>query len=175
MVSGAIEKRKDRGNVFLFIVLAILVVVIVGLVMAIIIANNKDGDSGSTPGYEATTEQIEKAETLQEIRQKVAEAASWEEYINDKISEYKGTDYEMELVAMKANRLVFEGRVAEALEILDAIDADSLSGYDKIQYYLAMMEANRGAGDTTAVEEYTKLMEETRDKYYEGIEGAGGE
>ena len=112
---------------------------------------------------------------MQEIRERVASVDSWEEYIDKKISEYEGKDEEIEVKNIKVYRLVFEGRIAEALEILDAIDVNSLSEYNKIQYYLAMAEVSRNSGDTVGEERYMKLMEEVRDNYYANSEGAGGE
>ncbi|MBR3332157.1 hypothetical protein IKG28_00790 [Candidatus Saccharibacteria bacterium] len=175
MVSDA-RRRKGNSNAFWFVFLGVLSVAIVVLTAVIIIKTvNKNNTSEQAPEYEATSEQIERTETLQEIRERVASADSWEEYIDKKISEYEGKDEEIEVKNIKVYRLVFEGRIAEALEILDAIDVDNLSEYNKIQYYLAMAEVSRSSGDTVGEERYMKLMEEVRDNYYASSEGAGGE
>ena len=173
MVSDA-RKRNDSGRLFWTAILGVLVITIIGLVVAIII-KAIGGDKPTEPlNYEATQEQIERAETMQEIRNTVANIDSWEVYIDKKIAEYKGKEEEMEVISIKGYRLIFEGRIAEALEILEGVDVDSLSEPNKIQYYAAMAETNRNAGNTVAEEKYTKLMEEARDKYFGENGGAGG-
>lgn len=166
MDSGALKKPKKR-NWGLIVALIVLVLIIIGLATGIIInhLNNKPEDNPPVDtDKDVVTEMVDYINSVD-----ITEA---EEYLDEMVEEYKGTEKELEVKMTKARYLRDIGKYEKALEIMDEILEENLDPKDTMKVFLEMKTTYEKMGDEEKTEEYNQKYWEEYLRQTNG--GAGG-
>ncbi|MBR0488073.1 hypothetical protein IJJ39_00095 [Candidatus Saccharibacteria bacterium] len=169
------DKKRTR-RIFAVIYIA-LGVVIVGLAVAIVVVNVTRGDgSEETSGViddgadveaddcEGNAEDVEAKR--EEISNKITETAietekmSYDEaisFIDGKIQEYAGTDYEFGMRMIKIYRLINNNDAEAALSESEKIDVGKLYAEQVLDFYRVMMRIYQALGDEYQVSYYQDM------------------
>lgn len=172
----------ERKRKKLVIALIIMAVVIVGLVVAILVVAQpwKSGSQceGGNTENSLTPEEVIR-QKLDEMSAKVDEVTAVTsemeydaalEYVNNKIEEYAGTEFEFGMRMIKMYLLINNGEESLALEEADKIETETLYAEQQLDFYNVMIRASQGVGDEYMAQYYQDLYT-TLYQYVYGEEG----
>ena len=160
MTKGKAWEKKNPW----WILLGVLCVVIVGLGIGIgvIISNSKSSEQVS----------LSDEEILNSILQSIApmNIEDTQEYLDEQLDIYSGTDLEQRIKMMKLNAFVNAGFFEDAIIESSNIDDKLLSDSERLNFYSAVNKAYIAIGDVDNADYYEKKF---IDLYYEivGEEG----
>ena len=153
--------------------------VIVGLAVAIVIVNI-NGVSGNlfsigesseecTGEDDQETTQQEADDIGEEIDDTIAEIGSmpYDEglsYIDGKILEYEGTDYEFGLRMIKLNLLMNQAEAEAAYEESAKISLEGIGNADVLKYYVVMIDIGEALDDDDIITQYQNLLTALKQK-----------
>lgn len=162
------ERQTKNNKSFLITVIALLSAVVIGLgaAIAVVIINNNSGTGGDSGEEEAVEE-------MNNIYDRMNEVENWKGYIDGKISEYEGTEQEVQLRLMKVSQLLVEEGPTSATAEIEKMNPEEMNDLDKMRYYFTMNQIKVTEKRDDEADYYKKMYDELWDKYY-GKDGYGG-
>ncbi|MDO4507795.1 MAG: hypothetical protein Q4B65_00145 [Candidatus Saccharibacteria bacterium] len=172
------QKRDDRK--ILTAVLAGLVVLIIGFVVAILVVNLTRGGEGTEVedgSWGGVSELTPEQEILADVQSELERlpASGVQGYLDEKIAESEEElEVKISLTLLKAQSQVEAGNANCALNTLWTLDIGELSGKDLMTYYNIGWTAYDELGDIENRESYEELYDQAYTEYYSNFTGGAG-
>lgn len=165
------EVQTKNNKPFLITVIVLLVALVIGLgvAIAVVVANNNN----SGVEEEETAETI--TEAMNNIANRVNEVENWKDYIDGKISEYEGTEQEVEVRLIKVRRLLVAEGPISAIEEMEKMNVEEMNNFDKMGYYATMRDIKLDEKNKDEAEKYDQMREEIWEEYYNNGDGYGSD